>query len=135
MDLTDRQLQKAIRPIAIIEAPISVDEIGRRLLSLLGKGFLYLPEQEVFPVRNRRSTEISQLRKLENIAPEEIRSALIQVIAEGIGTEAAETVASATRLLGISNSQAVQESLLKTLASLKSKSQVRDRDGKLFIVA
>lgn len=163
MDLTDRQLQKAIRQIAIIEAPISVDEIGRRLLSLLGKGrmiatvrdrideaigiladrgsvevrkgFLYLPEQEVFPVRNRRSTEISQLRKLENIAPEEIRSALMQVIAEGIGTEAAETVASATRLLGISNSQAVQENLLKTLASLKSKSQVRDRDGKLFIVA
>ena len=143
------------------EAPIHLDEIGRRVIKLLGEGrlvasfknkvesavqllvnrrvadrrgdFVSRAGQAVFVVRSRRSLENANLRKPELIAPEEIRAAVIRVVTDSIGTNVSETIASAAKMLGISNSQSTQAMFTKEIECLEAESTVEDRDGRLFV--
>ena len=162
-NLKEEQLQKIIGQILEIEAPIHVEEIGRRLIKLLGEGrlvaslkikvesavqllvkcktadrrgdFVFREGQAVFLVRSRRSLENPNLRKPELIAPEEIRAALVKVVTESIGTNKSETIGSAAKLLGVSNGQSTQTIFAKEIEFLESESTVEDRDGRLFVMA
>jgi len=162
-NLKEQQLQKIIGQILEVEAPIHVEEIGRRLIKLLGEGrlvaslkikvesavqllvkcktadrrgdFVFREGQAVFLVRSRRALENPNLRKPELIAPEEIRAALVKVVTESIGTNKSETIGSAAKLLGVSNGQSTQTIFAKEIEFLESESTVEDRDGRLFVMA
>jgi hypothetical protein len=160
INLNEQQLAKLVNQILEIEAPIHLDEIGRRVIKLLGEGrlvasfktkvqsavqllvdrnaadrrgdFVFRAGQTVIAVRSRRSLNNATLRKPELIAPEEIRAAVIRVVTDSIGTNVSETIASAAKMLGISNGQSTQEIFAKEIEFLESQSAVEDRDGRLF---
>ena len=161
INLNEQQLAKLVSQILETEAPIHLDEIGRRVIKLLGEGrlvasfknkvesavqlllnrraadrrgdFVSRAGQAVFVVRSRRSLENANLRKPELIAPEEIRAAVIRVVTDSIGTNVSETIASAAKMLGISNSQSTQAMFTKEIECLEAESTVEDRDGRLFV--
>lgn len=161
INLKEQQLAKAVGQILAIEAPIHLDEIGRRVIKLLGEGrlvaslknkvesavqllvsrraadrrgdFVFRSGQAVFAVRSRRSLDNANLRKPELIAPEEIRAAVVRVVTDSIGTNVSETIASAAKMLGISNGQSTQAIFTKEIEFLEAESTVEDRDGRLFV--
>ena len=94
--------------------------------------FVFRAGQAVFEVRSRRSLDNANLRKPEFIAPEEIRAAIIRVVTDSIGTNVSEIIASAAKMLGISNGQSTQAIFAKEIEFLESESTVEDRDGRLF---
>lgn len=160
-NLTEPELRQVIQRILEVEAPIHVEELGRRIIKICGEGrmvasfknkvsaavqalakasnaechghFVYRVGQGSVPVRSRRLLENSNLRKVELIAPTEIRAALLKVVTESIGTSVSETIASAAKLLGISNSQQVQALFAEELEKLSLDSLVEDRNGRLFV--
>ena len=159
--LSEQQIQELISKILEIEAPMHVDEIGRRVIALLGQerlvaslknkidaavtslsrcrraerrgDFVYKLSQVEFPVRCRKNVANANLRKVEFIAPEELQAAIINVVTEGIGTGTEETVVSTARLLGISNGQLTAECIEKKIRNLTADRSIADRDGKLFV--
>ena len=161
--LSEQQMQELISKIVEIEAPMHVDEIGRRIIALLGQGrlvaslktkidaaatslsrsrgaerrgdFVYKLGQVEFPVRCRKNVANANLRKVEFIAPEELQAAIINVVTDGIGTETDETIVSTARLLGISNGQLTAECIEKEIRNLTYGRSIADRDGKLFVRA
>lgn len=161
MELQPSQLSQLMKRIAEIEAPIHLEEIGRRCITILGSGrlvasfkenveltakhleqknlvvrkgeFIYLPDMQTFPVRNRRSLENANLRKLEYVAPEEIREAIVTVVTEHIGTDEAETITAVAKLLGIGNSPSFQEVIKTHLDQLTDENALETRSGKFFV--
>ncbi|MCA9071959.1 MAG: DUF3320 domain-containing protein, partial [Planctomycetaceae bacterium] len=159
-DLNPSQLTQLIKGIVEVEAPIHLEEVGRRCVKILGfhrfvnsfqkrvdtaikdleqknvikqKGeFIYLPEMQKYSVRNRRSVENANLRKLEYVAPEEIREAILTVVAEHIGTDEAETISAVAKLLGIGNSPTFQSVIITHLQQLTDENVLENRAGKYF---
>lgn len=159
-DLSVRDLAIIIKKVVEIEAPIHLEEIGRRCIDILSQGrltaklkdsietavsylldrgvkrqgdFVYMVSQAEFPVRDRSEIENPRLRKVEFIPPEEIRTAIISVITEHIGTDERETASSVAKLLGISNTRNLQEAVQDHIRQLTSDEAIEDRSGKLFV--
>ncbi len=160
-DLAENQLATLIDRVVQIESPIHIDEAGRRCISILGRGrlvaslkrklkaaatllasqqklerrgeFLYRFQQEDFPVRNRRDASNAALRKVENIAPEELRAAIVAVVRDHIGTDEAETFSSVAKAFGMSNSQPFQAAVRAELLHLAHEKTIEERAGKLFV--
>ena len=160
-DLSEQQLAKLIEKIVQIEAPIHKDEVGRRCISILGQGrlvaslkkkigvaatslaiagqideraeFLYRHGQKEFPVRNRRDLENAALRKVEFIAPEELRTAIVEVIRDHIGTDETETFSSVAKVFGMSNSKPFQAAVRIEIERLAQDNAIEERSGKLFV--
>jgi very-short-patch-repair endonuclease len=159
-DLTTEQLARLMEGIVKIEAPIQVHEVGRRCIAILGQGrlvkslkqklaaaaellqrqgaaelrddFLYRKDQAEFPVRNRRELDNANLRKVETIAPEELQTAIIEVVTEHIGTDEAETYSSVAKRLGISNTKPFREAIQLHIEQLTNDSRIAEKSGKLF---
>lgn len=95
-------------------------------------GFVYRPGQTEFPVRNRRESEHASLRKVEMIAPEELRAAIVEVVTEHIGTDEAETHSSVAKRLGVSNTEPFRQAVRSQIDFLTSDHRLEARSGKLF---
>lgn len=154
------QLALLIKSIVQVEAPIHLDEIGRRCIKHLGTGrlsnalklqlesaitllgdqgevvqkdnFVYLPGREKLPIRNRRHLENANLRKIEYIPPEELREAILKVVTEHIAPDETETASSVAKLLGISNNPTVQSAVKEQIGLLTAENVLAERAGKLF---
>jgi very-short-patch-repair endonuclease len=160
-DLSSAELATLVERIVELEAPIHLDEVGRRCITLLGKGrlvasvkrkiseaadslerqqslerrdaFLYRQNQIHFPVRNRRELANTALRKADYIAPEELRTAILEVIREHIGTEETETISSVARRLGVNNGQPFQRFAKTQIDKLAHDGRIDERSGRLFV--
>ncbi|MEL6107859.1 MAG: DUF4011 domain-containing protein [Planctomycetota bacterium] len=160
-DLDEGQLDGLMQRIIEIEAPIHVDEVGRRCISILGQGrlvaslkrkvaasaerlaeqakaelrgdFLYRCQQTEFSARNRRGLDNAALRRVENIASEELCAAIIDVVRDHIGTDESETFRSVAKVLGMSNSKSFQAAVRTQLEHLSSRGIIDERSGKLFV--
>lgn len=95
--------------------------------------FVYRPSEENVPVRNRRTLENANLRKINFSAPEELRAAIVGVVTEHIGTEEAETISSVAKMLGASNSKAFQSVVSQQIEKRCGESAISERAGKLFV--
>ncbi len=157
------QLALLMKSIVEIEAPIHLDEIGRRCIKHLGEGrlvnslkqklelavalledqgevvqrdqFIYLPGEWKRPIRNRRLLENANLRKIEYIPPEELREAILKVVTEHIAPDETETTSSVAKLLGINNSPTVQIAVKEQIDFLTAENILAERSGKLFVGA
>ena len=160
-EMNSEQFENLVVEIVTMESPIHVDEVGRRCISLLGRGrltsalkrkideaaqklasnqaidyrgdFLYQPEQQAFPVRNRRHVESSSLRKVEHIAPEELRQAILTVVKDHIGPDQTELFSSVAKDFGMSNSKPFQAVIRQLIEQLTAENKIQDRSGKLFV--
>jgi hypothetical protein len=160
MDMPLDHLADLIKRIVQIEAPIHLDELGRRCIKHLGNGrlghsvkrklesaikpleeqgevvqkdqFIHLAGMEKFPIRSRRDLENANLRKIEYVPPEELREAILKVVTEHIAPSELETASSVARLLGIGNNPTVQNAVREQIAILTADNTLAERAGKLF---
>lgn len=159
-ELDPAELMQLITRVAKIESPIHVDEIARRCIKILGQGrlvvslkrridaavtqlqsnssvvrkgdFIYLNTLKELTARNRRHVESATLRKVEFIAPKELRAAILVVVADHIGTDEAETSTSVAKQLGITNTRSLKDVVSKHIQQLTRENAICNRAGKLF---
>lgn len=159
-DMPQGKLTRLIKAIIQIEAPIHLEELCRRCVKLMGatrlganqrlklesaikrlakrgelvqkEQFIHRPNMEKYPVRNRRSLENANLRKIEYIPPEELREAILTVVTGHVAPSEVETASSVAKLLGINNTPTVQNVVKEQIALLTAENTLAERAGKLF---
>jgi very-short-patch-repair endonuclease len=126
LEVSNSYLSGLVETIALVEAPIHIDEVIRRIREAAGKGragnqirdkilnairlakrqqkivisdsFIYMPNQDSCKVRNRKF--FPQLKKIEIIAPEEILEAAIVIFISSVAVERTHLAKPIAELLG-----------------------------------
>lgn len=153
----DKKLLPAIHEILLTEAPLSVESLLKRIVSVYGRekvsksvteffyhsmlkseaygivfrdGFLYLKGQNTFPLRVP-----GDKREIKNIALEELASGLKMIIEQNIGVTKEGLFKTLINLLGFNRSgEAIVSRLDLALNYLIKKKIVREKKGQYYLV-
>ena len=152
----DQKLLPAIHEILLTEAPLSVESLLKRIVSVYGRekvsksvteffhhsmlkseaygiifrdGFLYLKGQNTFPLRVP-----GDKREIKNIALEELASGLKMIIEQNIGVTKEGLFKTLINLLGFNRSgEAIVSRLDLALNYLIKKKIVREKKGQYYL--
>ncbi len=93
--------------------------------------FLYRLGQSEFPYRNRDAVEAAE-RKIEYVAPEELSSALYEVVASNIDVELDDLVSEALQRFGFQRATQKARDLLETSIQAMVEQEILQSDGRYF---
>ncbi len=159
-ELSVPEMTQIVARIVEIEGPVHREEVARRAAALAGLArtgsrvaeavetaldraaalgllerrgeFLCRKGQMGFPVRDRGGVRSATLRDAEMLPPEEIRTALLQVVAAQVGVPRGEAVVEASRLFGYKAAGApLRERFDREAEELVRSGALRERDGHL----
>ena len=160
-DLPVEKLAEVVVKVIDIEGPVHKDELPRRVASLhkmdrttskvseavdlalaeavrsrqvvVEGDFLDLAAEREVRVRDRSDVESSNLRKIEMIAPKELRRALLGVIEIHLGIEQGDAIREVAKMFGYkSTSPQTSAAISQELTALLS-NEVRVEGGRLYL--
>ena len=155
-------LMDAVVRIVEIEGPIHAEETGRRLAAVWGRNragnriqdaaaralrgaeyrrrvvkdgnFFSTEPLEAFPPRDRSAVRSTTLRRPDMLPPVEIRTAVKQIVAAGVGVTPDEAVTQAVRLFGFQRTGADLRAVIEEeIRQMLAREQLKLREGKLYL--
>ena len=153
----DQLLRRAIVSIVRVESPVHIDVVKRRIADYFGERLtkrLSTDLDDFIPVMNStaiarrgeflwsrplqqvvvrdRSDLPSNIRKIEYVAPQELRTAIEMVVKQAHGIESDEAIAETARLLGFRRvTSGIEERIGKVLSGMINSGDVVWRNGHL----
>lgn len=151
-EIPTSSLALIVRKIVEIEGPIHEDEVSRRVAKSFGlertggriqdatkkalrssglknsSGFWNTFDQKKVPVRNRSNVTAKTILAAENLPPEEIREALLNILKESIRVHEDELIQHTSRMFGFNRCGPDIKSAISKVLN-KSMEFVKDADG------
>ena len=160
-EVTIDDLAEIVTQIVEIEGPVHRDEVTRRVTAILGfkrtgkriagavtaafqraesqnrirpdGPFYASPQQKHIKARNRADVDSPGLRKPERLPPEEIRSAILAVVATHLGVNGDEAVVESSRLFGFKSTSAqLRQAISDQVDDLLRQGLLENRNGRLY---
>lgn len=160
-EVTIDDLAEIVTQIVEIEGPVHRNEVTRRVTAILGfkrtgkriaeavtaafqraesqdrilpNGPFYAsPQQNLIKARNRSDVDSPGLRKPERLPPEEIRSAILAVVATHLGVNGDEAVVESSRLFGFKSTSAqLRQAISQQVDDLLDQGLLENRNGRLY---
>jgi len=151
-EIDPEELAKFVVQVVQAESPIHAEEVARRITEAAGlkrtgsriqdvvaqaaalavqakriarrKDFLWRVDMQDAPVRDRSAVD-SNLKKIEYVAPEEIRAALVAEVSRGFSMDVEAAIVAVARVLGFQRvSPAMRQTVLEQV-------KVLEREGRL----
>jgi very-short-patch-repair endonuclease len=161
-EIDPEELAKFVVQVVQAESPIHAEEVARRITEAAGlkrtgsriqdvvtqaaalavqtkriarrKDFLWRVDMQDAPVRDRSAVD-SNLKKIEYVAPEEIRAALVAEVLRGFSMDVEGAVVAAARVLGFQRvSPAMRQTVLEQVKLLEREGRLK-RSGDVLTAA
>jgi hypothetical protein len=160
-EVSRSKLGEHVHAIAQVEGPVHVQQVMRRICDAAGVGrlgsriesaisagvdyarqqgwvkvrgeFLWPPEDGKVAIRDRSNLEAAE-RKIELIAPEEVKAAIAAIVEGSFGIDEEEVAPAVARLLGFARtSEEIAAGIRKHLKAMIRKSDVESNDGHITL--
>lgn len=157
-------ISDVVRNVLEIEAPMSMDELARRVAKILGMsragprvqesvenavlcqvdqqrlvyegGFIYKAGEANIPIRDRSKVPLPSLKRPDALPPREIQAAIVAAVGAHIGMTSDELVSKVARLLGFRmTSPAVRQVIEEEVRFLQQKGMIHERNLRFYVSA